>query len=162
MQTGLAANESSRKLCVPAKMKPNIAHIALDLPIEKYFDFMAPEATQDDVGRMAVVPFGNKLLCGVVVGLSATTDVPVDKLKGVKFIQRALPKFSAHDIALIRFCQGYYHHPFGAIAMNGLPPAMRTTRLFVPKADREVVITAAGRDALQALPAPRGRATCTA
>ena len=134
-------------------MKPNIAHIALDLPIEKYFDFMAPDATQDDVGRMAVVPFGNKLLCGVVVGLSATTDVPVDKLKGVKFIQRALPKFSAHDIALIRFCQGYYHHPFGAIAMNGLPPAMRATRLFVPKADREVVITAAGRDALQALPA---------
>ena len=134
-------------------MKPNIVHIALDLPIEKSFDFLAPDATQNDVGRMAVVPFGNKLLSGVVIGLSATTHVPVDKLKGIKFIQRALPKFSAHDIALIRFCQGYYHHPFGAIAMNGLPPAMRATRHFVPKADREVVLTTAGRDALRALPA---------
>ena len=134
-------------------MKPNIVQIALDLPIEKSFDFLAPDATQNDVGRMAVVPFGNKLLSGVVIGLSTTTDVPVDKLRAIKFIQRALPKFSAHDIALMRFCQGYYHHPFGAIAMNGLPPAMRATRLFVPKADLAVVITTAGRDALHTLPA---------
>ena len=134
-------------------MKPNIVQIALDLPIEKSFDFLAPDATQNDVGRMAVVPFGNKLLSGVVIGLSTTTDVPVDKLRAIKFIQRALPKFSAHDIALMRFCQGYYHHPFGAIAMNGLPPAMRATRLFVPKADLGIVITTAGRDALHTLPA---------
>ncbi len=140
------------KARVAGDMRPSIVQVALDLPIEKYFDFMAPDATEEDIGRMAVVPFGNKKLSGVVMGVSATTDVPQDKLKSVDFIQRALPRFTANDIALIRFCQGYYHHPFGAIAMNGLPPAMRATRLVVPKADCEVALTAAGRDALRTMP----------
>ena len=133
-------------------MKLNIVQVALDLPLERNFDFLAPDATDADVGRLAVVPFGNKLFSGVIVGLSAASEVAHDKLKAVKFVQRALPKFSADDFALIRFCQNYYHHPLGPIALNGLPPAMRATRLVVPKTVRVVTITEAGREALIAMP----------
>jgi len=141
---------SPRQFC--ADMSLNIVQVALDLPLEKNFDFFAPDATTGDVGRLAVVPFGNKLLTGVIVGVSALTEVAHDKLKPVRLIQRALPKFSADDFALIRFCQSYYHHPFGPIALNGLPPAMRATRLVAPKQDRVINITDAGRAALASMP----------
>ena len=136
-------------------MNLNIVQVALDLPLDKNFDFLAPDVTEADVGRLVVVPFGNKLLSGVIVGVSAVTRVAHDRLKPVALVQRALPKFSADDFALIRFCQSYYHHPLGPIALNGLPPAMRATRLVVPKKNRLVSITDAGREAL---PSISGRA----
>ena len=133
-------------------MKLTIVQIALDLPLDKNFDFYAPDVSEADVGKLAVVPFGNKLFSGVIVGVSAASEIAPDKLKRIKFIQRALPKFSADDVALFRFCQSYYHHPFGPIALNGLPPAMRATRLVVPKAVRVVTITELGREALKSIP----------
>ncbi|MEP7156287.1 MAG: primosomal protein N' [Betaproteobacteria bacterium] len=132
-------------------MKMRIAQVALDLPLEKNFDFLAPDADVSDVGRLAVVPFGNKLLSSVIVDVVAESDVPLDKLKALIHIQRALPKFSADDFALIRFCQDYYHHPFGPIALNGLPPAMRSVRLVEPKKDRIATITSEGQLALVSL-----------
>ena len=131
----------------------NIIQVALDLPLDKYFDFLCADATEADVGRLVVVPFGNKLLCGVAVSLSVSSDVAPDKLKAAKFFQRDFPKFSAEDFALIRFCQSYYHHPFGSIALNGLPPAMRATRPFAHKQDHDIAITDAGRKARRTIPA---------
>ena len=100
-------------------MKHHIVQLALDLPLEKNFDFFATDATEADIGRLAVAPFGNKLVCGVIVGVGEGTDVAQDKLRTIAHVQRGLPKFSADDFALIRFCQSYYHHPLGPIALNG-------------------------------------------
>ncbi len=133
-------------------MSVNIVQVALDLPVDKSFDFFAPDATAADIGRIAVVPFGNNLASGVIVGIGTASDIAQDKLKTVRFVQRALPKFSAEDFALIRFCQRYYHHPLGPIALNGLPPAMRATRIIVPKEDRVITITDAGRAAFESIP----------
>ena len=133
-------------------MNLRIAQVALDLPIDRNFDFLAPDdISGEDVGRLAIVPFGNKRLSGVIVDVCAYTDVAQDKLKSILHVQRALPKFSADDLELILFCQRYYHHPFGPIALNGLPPAMRATRPVEPKRDRVVVITDAGRDAIASI-----------
>jgi primosomal protein N' (replication factor Y) len=132
-------------------MDLNIVQVALDLPLEKYFDFFAPDVNEGDIGRLVVVPFGNKLFSGVIVGVSDVSEIDYDKLKPIRFIQRGLPKFSADDFTLIRFCQNYYHHPFGPIALNGLPAAMRATRLVAPRADYVVTITDAGRMALSSV-----------
>lgn len=132
-------------------MNASIARVALDLPIDKFFDFSVPGATDDDVGRLVVVPFGNKLMSGVIVEVTNTTEVPAAKLKPVAHVQRALPKFSADDIALVRFCEDYYHHPFGPIALNGLPPAMRSVKAVQPKTDRIAVITREGMAAIATL-----------
>lgn len=131
----------------------DIVQVALDLPIAKNFDFFAANVTESDIGRLVVVPFGNKLFSGVIVGISDVSEVARDKLKPVRFIQRGLPKFSADDFALIRFCQNYYHHPFGPIALNGLPPAMRAMRLVAPRKNHVVTITGAGREALPSVSA---------
>ncbi|MEQ1514994.1 MAG: primosomal protein N', partial [Usitatibacteraceae bacterium] len=79
-----------------------IAHVALDLPLARHFDFLRGDAGLEDVGRLAVVPFGNKKLVGVIVGLSDESEIPPEKLKSIIHVQRALPKFSANDFALFR------------------------------------------------------------
>ena len=129
-------------------MKPPIVQVLLDLPLAKHFDFLGHDATAADVGRLAIVPFGNKKLVGLIVGLSDDTDVPTEKLKAIVHIQRALPKFSASDFALFHFCESYYHHALGPIALNALPPAMRVAKPLQPRKQRIVAITQSGRDAL--------------
>ncbi len=132
-------------------MSALIAHVVLDLPLAKHFDFSAPDATVDDVGRVVIVPFGNRKLAGVIIGLSATTDVPPDKLKPIIHIQRALPKFSATEFALFRFCESYYHHALGPIVLNALPPALRMAKPIQPKRQHIISITSSGRDAIGTL-----------
>ena len=126
-------------------------HVVLDLPLAKHFDFLGPEVTTSDVGRLVIVPFGKKKLAGMIVGLSEETDIPAAKLKPIFHVQRALPKFSANDLALFRFCESYYHYPLGPIALNALPPAMRAAKPAQSMARRVVDITKSGREALPTL-----------
>ena len=131
-------------------MNALIVHVTLDVPLDKHFDYLGLDVTANDIGRVVIVPFGNKKLAGVIVGLDDETDVPAEKLKPVIHVQSALPKFSAKDFALFRFCESYYHHPLGPIVLNALPPAMRAAKLIRTLAQRIVDITATGRAALEA------------
>ena len=134
-------------------MKVPIVQVALDLPLAKNFDFLGPDVMPNDVGHIVIVPFGPKKMAGVIVGLSETSEISQDKLKPVILVQRALPKFSARDFALFRFCESYYHHPIGQIALNALPPNMRLPKLMQSRPKRVVGITPLGRQALTNLPA---------
>ncbi len=134
-------------------MKAQIVRVALDLPLANPYDFHGADITVDDIGCLAIVPFGNRKLTGVIVGIGDETEVPLDKLKHVLLVQRELPKFSARDFALFRFCESYYHYPFGPIALNALPPAMRQPRPIRLRKQRIFEITDSGRAALHALSA---------
>ena len=149
---------------VPKYVPARVARVALDLPLETLFDFSLPDdaikppngnsGNSDNlIGRLAVVPFGPKKLVGVVVEVRHSSEIPVEKLKAVLHIQHDLPAFSAIDLALFRFCEGYYHQPFGQIALNAIPPGMRVPKAIVRVQSRVVDITNAGRDVLPNLPA---------
>lgn len=140
--SGRSRGSSSRTVKSP------IAHVVLDLPLAKHFDFLGANTTPDDVGRLAIVPFGNKKLAGVIVGVSDESDVPVEKLKPLIHVQRALPRFSARDFALFHFCESYYHHALGPILLNALPPAMRIAKPVSAPKQRVVTITGSGREAI--------------
>lgn len=139
-----------------------IARVALDVPLAKFFDFQLPDAKQTDVGRLVVVPFGTKKLVGLVVTIGDKTDVPTGKLRTTESIRRDLPALPDEIMSLIRFCQSYYHAPFGQIAINAIPPLLRNAaRVTNPtrsatKNDagiRQIRITQAGLDAMASLPA---------
>ena len=161
----------------PLRVNLVVARIALDLPIATLFDFSLPaevigatertEATQaskssadkldDLIGRLAIVPFGPKKCVGVIVDITHATAVPLEKLKAVLHIQHELPAFSASDLALFRFCEGYYHQSFGQIALNAIPPGMRVPksigRALTIRAQPDIIaITTSGREALPNLP----------
>ncbi|MBL8522961.1 MAG: primosomal protein N' [Betaproteobacteria bacterium] len=127
--------------------------VALDVPLEKTFDFLAPGASTADIGRLVVVPFGTRKMTGVIIDLPEASEVDAGKLKAILHVQRALPAFSAEELELFLFCQRYYHHPFGPIALNAIPPAMRASKPVQPKRAQILTITPSGIAALPTLPA---------
>src|SRR3954454_8558685 len=49
------------------------------------FDYRLPgEMAGVDVGSMLVIPFGQRRLLGVVVGMSETSEVPAERLRGAR------------------------------------------------------------------------------
>lgn len=127
-----------------------IVQVALDAPVDRLFDYLAPTAQVDDIGRRVGVPFGRRQMVGVILGLSRDSDVPRDSLKCVLSIDRETPPLPGDLIELARFAAGYYRHPLGAVLAGLMPPAMRRlggSRQPVQDRRQEVyALTPAGRE----------------
>ncbi|HET7160448.1 MAG TPA: primosomal protein N', partial [Burkholderiales bacterium] len=95
----------------------NIVRIGLDVPVGSTFDYLAADATTEDVGRRAVVPFGIRTLIGVVLEIADRSALPEHRLKSVVRILRPEIAFTSADLALLRFAADYYHHPLGQVVM---------------------------------------------
>ena len=107
----------------------NIVRVALALPVPKLFDYLAPDSSESDIGRRVNVPFGKGSRCGVIVGLSAASEQPDDKLRAVTQILRDMPALPAEWLALCEFCASYYHSPLGEVTSFALPPMLRRGKL---------------------------------
>ncbi|MCW5601273.1 primosomal protein N' [Nitrosomonas sp.] len=104
-----------------------VIRVALDVPIDTLFDYIAPDAVLQDVGFRVRVPFGKRFMIGVIMAVSHDTQISSDKLKQAETILRdiALPPVL---IDLFEFCSRYYHYPIGMVVMNGLPSRMRNVQ----------------------------------
>mgnify|MGYP001764785729 CR=1 FL=1 len=130
------------------------ARIALDVPLPRLFDYQAPGFSTDDVGRRVEVPFGKKILVGLVLEITDTPDCPEEKLKPLKAIDSTLPPLPSDVLDLFRFCASYYHYPIGQVALSALPTALRRWKFELPKPVVRYALTIAGQLALpDALPA---------
>jgi len=107
----------------------NIVRVALDLPLPRLFDYLAPDSDESDVGRRVSVPFGTGSRTGVIIALAATSDQPDDKLKAVGEILRDMPALPAEWLALCEFCARYYQTPLGEVTSFALPPMLRRGKL---------------------------------
>ncbi|MBL8515340.1 MAG: primosomal protein N' [Betaproteobacteria bacterium] len=124
-----------------------VVQIALDVPLDQCFDFLAPGATAQDIGQLAVVPFGKRKTTGVILGVANTSTLDPAQLKPVDRVMRDVPAFAPRDLALMRFLAGYYQHPLGQVLMSCLPPALRNERAPVAVAalvTRHVALSPAG------------------
>lgn len=102
-----------------------IVQVALDLPLNRLFDYEAPTATPEDVGRRVLVPFGQDEKVGVILAVNTGSDHPSEQIKPVKTLWRDVPALSQSDLGFLRFCSAYYHHPLGSVVLNALPPGLR-------------------------------------
>lgn len=107
----------------------SIVRIALDVPLPKLFDYLATNATADDIGYRANVPFGKSAKTGVIVGWLASSDQPVEKLKAVTSILRGMPRLPGDWLAMCEFCARYYQAPLGEVMSLALPPMLRGGKL---------------------------------
>lgn len=105
-----------------------IVRVALDVPVDTLFDYRAPEATDADIGRCVLVPFGKKIAVGVIVETLPATPVPAERLKSALRIMRDLPPLGTEDLRLLRFAAEYYHYPLGAVVTGTLPTRLRRVR----------------------------------
>ena len=107
----------------------NIVRVALDVPVPRLFDYLAPDSGESDIGRRVTVPFGTGSRTGVIVALAAASDQPGDKLKAVAEILRDMPALPAEWLALCEFCARYYQAPPGEVTSFALPPMLRRGKL---------------------------------
>jgi primosomal protein N' (replication factor Y) (superfamily II helicase) len=133
-----------------------VVRVALDVPLPKLFDYRADDATREDIGARALVPFGTKRAVGIVVEVAAGSDVAPERLRRVERILREEPRLPAAWLEFARFAGDYYHEPIGQVMMNALPPRLRGAKP-APAAPRGFALTASGRAALASAPARYAR-----
>ncbi len=121
-----------------------IAQIAIDVPLNTYFDYIADDVSVEDIGRRALLPFGRRLVVGVIVGVASEVADPKFKLKSVREILRDAPPLPPHILDLARFCSTYYHHPLGQVLAALLPQRLRRTQALSPITEACYNVTEAG------------------
>ncbi|MDP2783127.1 MAG: primosomal protein N' [Sulfurimicrobium sp.] len=107
----------------------NIVRVALDVPLPRLFDYLAPDSDESDIGRRVTVPFGTGSRTGVIIELATGSEQPGDKLKAVTGILRDMPALPAAWLALCEFCARYYQTPLGEVTSFALPPMLRRGKL---------------------------------
>jgi primosomal protein N' (replication factor Y) (superfamily II helicase) len=127
-------------------MSAPFCNVALPVPLRTTFTYGIPESlhTSLQVGSRVLVPFRKKSLVGVVVELAekAPTDAQLREISKIMDLRPALhPKL----IELARWIASYYLAPIGEVFRSMLPPL---TEL---KLQRELILSAAGRAALESL-----------
>jgi len=111
----------------------SIIRVALDVPLDILFDYIAPGVTKQHIGARVQVPFGKKLVIGVIVEVTSSSRVSEGKLKSAICIFSDVPPLPKALLDLFKFCSNYYHYPLGEVVMNGLPTKLRSTNPFVQK-----------------------------
>ena len=107
----------------------NIVRVALDVPVPRLFDYLAPESDESDIGRRVTVPFGKGCKTGMIISLAAVSAQPDVKLKTVTEILRDMPALPDEWLALCEFCARYYQTPLGEVTSFALPPMLRRGKL---------------------------------
>src|SRR6266702_5724803 len=124
--------------------------VALDHPLPTLFDYRCDASLAPAPGMLVSVPFGKRHIVGLVMEVTAHSDVPPDRLKSVHSVCAACPLLSEHWLQLTQFAADYYQRGLGEVALPALPQALRDasrwTRLFAP--EERYRLTSEGRGAL--------------
>lgn len=125
-------------------MASDFCNVALPVPLRTLFTYAVPESLRGQVspGSRVLVPFRKKSLVGVVVETSAS--VPADtKIREISRVLDIVPTLPPKLMELSQWIANYYLAPVGEVFRGMLPPA---TEL---KAQKQVLLTQAGRDAIE-------------
>ncbi|GAB3403559.1 primosomal protein N' [Massilia agilis] len=104
-----------------------ILQVALDTPLDSWFDYRWPCAPGEEpqVGQLALVDFGRREAVGLIVAVKRESDVPPEKLKDAIAVRTQLAPLSPTWLALAQFAADYYQRPLGEVALPGLPKNLR-------------------------------------
>lgn len=108
-------------------MSNNILNIALDVPLDRLFDYLG-DGFDAQVGQRVVVSFAGRKLVGIVVSKSANSEVPADKLKPIFQVFEDGVVLDQATFKLIKFCTDYYQTPYGQALISALPARLRQTK----------------------------------
>jgi primosomal protein N' (replication factor Y) (superfamily II helicase) len=132
--------------------------VAVDVPVDKQFDYSAPDAGIEDIGRRVIVPFGRKRVLGVIVAVGRPAT-PTAQIKSVEAILRDDSRLPPDVLALLEFAADYYRHPIGQVVFAALPPALRRGRALTLHVEQHFRLTSQGREAKLPARAQRLRRT---
>ena len=105
-------------------MSNNILNIALDVPLDRLFDYLG-DGYDAHIGQRVVVSFAGRKLVGIVVSKSARSEVPEKKLKPILQLLEDGIELDDATFRLHKFCADYYQTPFGQALISSLPARLR-------------------------------------
>ena len=123
LPTALSTNPKS----LPAR-ENSCVRVALDVPLQKLFEYSLPEEIEAHVGDRVAVRFGAQQKIGVVIEEQIAPALARDRIKPISARRDDAPRLPADWIALMRFLSGYYQRPLGETVISALPPRLRSTK----------------------------------
>ncbi len=118
------------------------AEVSVNSPVaqRRTFSYAVPEGLDVRAGQAVLVPFGEKVLQGVVMEL---TPLPaVEDTREILGIIESVPPLSPHQIALARWISDYYLASLFSCVALMLPPSFeRKTLSFIQVARSDINVT---------------------
>ncbi|GGK64401.1 primosomal protein N' [Amphritea balenae] len=102
--------------------------LAIPSPLRRLFDYLPPaqcDLTELKPGVRVLVPFGRREVTGILLEVTETTEVPVNKLKPAISILDQQPPLPETLLKLARWAGNYYQHPLGDALSQALPVLLR-------------------------------------
>ena len=107
---------------------PPVLKVALPVPLYQYFEYRPPRGAAFEripTGVRVRVPFGRRILTGIVVEKCSRSSLAPDKLKTILEILDAEPVFDPVLKKLLFWVARYYQQPPGEVLNAALPRALR-------------------------------------
>lgn len=137
-------------------MPKPILKIALDVPLDRLFDYLSGgHAVQ--IGQRVLVPFGRRSQIGIVVGVADSSEFAIEKLKPITQAFTDEQPLDAQMLSLVKFSADYYQYPFGQALLAALPARLRQIAPAVSRKQFAYQLTDLGRQADIELIAKRQR-----
>jgi len=124
-----------------------IFRVAIPVPIDRLFDYLAPEQYDPQTARPGVrleVPFGKGKTVGVLVEIAQDSTFDTGKLKRVLRILDDKPLLSAKDLRLLQWASRYYHHPPGEVFSAAFPVGLRQGKPAQVQVEKRYAVTELG------------------
>ncbi len=102
-------------------------HVAVPAPLRKLFDYSIPASFHHVpcVGARVLVPFGQRELVGVIIGISENTETPPEKIKAARALIDEQALLPPQLMTLLTWAAHYYQHPIGEVFSAALPTLLR-------------------------------------
>ncbi len=125
--------------------KPLIVQVAIPVPLNRLFDYLAPEGlTTISPGTRVLVPFGNSKKVAFAVGIVENSDVKIDRLKAIIEILDETSLLNEQDYQLVLWAHRYYHHPLGEVFSAAFPVSLRKGKKAVVAQEKHYKLSAKG------------------
>lgn len=105
-------------------MPKPILKIALDVPLDRLFDYLSGGVAVQ-IGQRVLVPFGRRNQIGIVVGVADSSEFAIEKLKSITQAFTDEQPLDAQLLSLVKFSADYYQYPFGQALLAALPARLR-------------------------------------
>lgn len=124
----------------------SLIQVALATPLRRLFDYW-PVAGEPlpAAGVRVKVPFGNRQMLGMVVGLVTTSDLPANRIKAALVYLDNKPLFTKQHLDFLRWVASYYHQPLGEVLQAALPALLRQGQALHPPQEPRWQLTELGR-----------------
>jgi len=124
-----------------------LIQVALPTPLRRLFDYW-PVAGEPlpEAGVRVKVPFGNRQMIGLVMGIAETSELPAGRIKAALAYLDTQALFSKQHLEFISWVASYYHQPLGEVIQAALPALLRQGQALHPPQEPRWQLTELGRN----------------